>query len=173
MPHINAKVKNGMFVFDIKYTSASQDINATGTIDIHTNELKFDIHQTEDNIHYTDVVLVFEGLKPHIQLRCDNKKCKMNYYYCSNSLVCERASKRWNGHYYNYADYTRIRPFLSYYEACNIDKYWVQTDNIYGMTRIISTANPDSDPITIDPINFSSFDKDRLKTRILTIVTFG
>ena len=173
IPGFNYKIKNDKFIFDIKYTSANQNINAIGSLDVNTNELKFDIIPTEDNILYTDVIPIFERLKPHAQLCCNNKKCGMNYYCCSNPFICEQASSRWGGHYYNYSDYTRIKPFGIYYEACNIGKYWVQNDIIIRKTKIISTTNPSSDPIIISPINFESLGKDKLKTRVLTIITFG
>lgn len=176
LPVFNSKIKDNSFIFNIRYTSISANIKAKGAININTNELTFDIDSSSDydgSVDYVKMIEVFEHLKLHIQLECSNKSCGMDYYCCSNVFSCERAKKEWGGGYYNFGSNTRIKPFLLYFDACNIDKYWIQSDSIYNVTRIISTANPVTTPVTTPFIKFDSLDKEKFKKRILTIITFS
>ena len=187
LPLLNSKIKDNKFIFDCKLVSFRNTIVAVGYLDIITNEIEFEIKEEscyEDvslesglcekhGISYQHMIEVFEHFKPNIQLDCKNKSCKMDYGCSSNVLTCERASERWAGHYHNYSNHTRIKPFLAYLDTCSFDKYTVQNDHIYNKTRIYSTAKLETDPVEIPLISFESFDKDKLKTRISTIITFG
>jgi len=172
IPLIKAKVKDDAFSFNIKYCSVGINIDIMASVNIHTNNVIFDVPPSfyEDVISKPKLIDIFEGLMPHVQLRCVNKNCNMNYYSCSDNLKCVCPS--WHTGYLDWSN-IKIEPFFEYYESCNVDKFWVQNDIIYGVTRIISTANSQLNPIVIAPIDFNAFDKDKLKNRIMTIVTFS
>ena len=157
-------LNENQFNFKIKYWIASSIVDVSCNIDIHSNLFTF--KRGPINTANTDHILeVFEMYKPHVILSCPNKKC-INYAIHSNFLTCSLCK-------FAEKDFVTIRPFLMYFESVNVGKYWVQSDYIYNTTRIISTTNSDATPIETPFINFETFDSNKLKNRILTIITFN
>jgi hypothetical protein len=154
--NFNSKLQGDDFTFDIKHTNAIAHTDTVGSINIKTNELSFDLKDSS----YSNLIEVFHFLGVHVELTCSNKKCKSNYYVCSNIFNCDES-------------YKSIRPFSLFYESCSFKKYWVQNDWVYNTTKIYSTINSDLDPLEIPFLSFDDYDFDKLKTRILTIVTFS
>jgi hypothetical protein len=162
IPIISSALRNNNFVFRIKHDSPSMNIHAVGTINIRSNDIDFCLvpnhpFGTFAMLHQT--VEAFEGLSPHVELRCSNKKCKKNYYISSSifKVISER----------------KIRSFLLYMECFNMDNLWVQNDWISNHTYIYSENNVDAEPLKIPFINFESMDSCKLMSRIKTIVTFS
>jgi len=154
--NLDSKLKGDDFIFNIKYTNAISHINTVGYLNIKTNELSFDLNDNS----YSDLVEIFHFLGVHVELICNNKKCKSNYYICSNIFNCDESCKS-------------IRSFSLFYESCSFRKYWVQNDWIYNTTKIYSTINSDLEPLEIPFLNFDDYDFDKLKKRVLTILTFS
>jgi hypothetical protein len=171
---VRSKLSEGVFVFKIKYTSISQHVDTFGSIDIATNLLYFDLEKSQSSlstISYADAVAIFEGLYPQIELQCVNKQCKMNYYICSHLMSCEKASAANGGGYFNFGSYTRIKPFRTAFEACNVSRFWVQNDWTFKKTKIFSTKNPDADPIVVPMLEFIP-NTQKFKNKVLTFITF-
>lgn len=164
-------LNQNQFNFEIKYWTAPSIVDINCNIDIHSNNFAFKRGpiNTADTNH---ILEVFERYKPHIILSCPNKKC-MNYAIHSNFLTCSHCKVAEKYVEKDFVEFVTIRPFLMYFESVNVGKYWVQSDYMYNTTRIISTTNPDAMPIETPFINFETFDSNKLKNRILTIVTFS
>lgn len=170
-PTIISKFNNNNCNFDINYDSISVHIKANVSVNLDSDELSFNVDP--DSYYHNNYVFcnssiidVLSHLKPYIILECNNRKCKMNYYICSNSFYI----------YSCLDDKCFIKPFRLYYDACTIDKYWVQNDWIYNKTNILRLQKPDSDGIKIpliDLVNSKKIDKDKFCSRIRTIVTFS
>lgn len=166
LPLINSKLDNNSFNFDIKHTTININVKATGTLDICTNDLKFNIHPDSSYLNgplsYIHMMDVFEQFKPHVQLSCINKLCNMDYYCCSNvfSLTLN-------------VDNLKVNEFILYIESSKVGKCLVQNDHIYGLTRIHSMSKAESSPIEMPLLDFESIGKEKLCTRISTIVTFS
>jgi hypothetical protein len=168
-PFSNSKLKNDVFTFNFEYNLASSYIRATGNINILTNEIKFEISPYSEVHSYAEIIEIFEHVRPSIRLDCNNKNCFMDYYCCSDVLSCEKASANWGGAYYNFRDYTRINPLKNYLELFQCDEFLVQNDFIYNETRIFK----DLDLIKLPLIDFKPFNAEKLRKRILTLITFS
>lgn len=154
--------------FSISYTSARIDVDAVGIIDSKSNAINFisnssSLENPDPPGVNNEIADVFYHLAPHFELFCNNKKCKTNYYICSNTL---------NGLIYNHTD-EYIKPFKLYCEAANAGKYWVQNDWETNRTNIYSIIHSDATPITIPLLDFKLFNNRELfKNKIKTITTF-
>jgi len=163
-------LNKNQFNFGIKYWTAPSIVDVSCSIDINTNDFTFKRGpiNTADTDH---IIETFEMYKPHIVLSCPNKEC-MNYSIHSNFLTCSHCKVSEKYIEKDFVEFVTIRPFLMYFESVNVGKYWVQSDYIYNTTRIISISNPDGEPIETPFMNFETFDSNKLKNRVLTIVTF-
>jgi len=176
IPIIKSKLIDNYFVFDIKHISYSITLKAKCHINSLTNEINFIIDYDNsyryfvgrryDHFMINDIIEVFENLRPYIELICNNKKCHMNYYSCSNVLSCERIDSL----YIN--NILKIKPLLLLWECCNVDKFWVQNSCDSKVTQIYSTIDSNTKPIETPFIDFNLFDGDKLKNRIKTVLTF-
>lgn len=176
IPIFKSKFIENKFEFKINFCSSEHFIKSSGGIDIFSNELTFDVDESSRYnghiVDYLSMVDIFERLDPRVELHCNNNACGMNYYISSRTFSCEKASDKFGGAYYNFGSNTRINPISCHYEASNVDKYWIQNDFLIGKTCIFSLKNVDASPIFIDMLNFSSFDKEKFKSRIKTIITY-
>ncbi len=169
IPTFKSRLVDNYFLFSLKNVNRHSIVDVKCKLNILSNELfieKQPAHTSSGN----NTIELFEMHKPHISLSCDNKKCGLNYTVNSNFITCDRLSNKYVGT--DFIEYTTIRPFFMYFDSINIGKYWVQSDYIYNTTRIVSNKNPDGDPIETPFINFELFNKDKIKNRILTVVTF-
>jgi hypothetical protein len=169
IPVLCSKLDGNFCEFKFAYVAPSIQIKATGHLDIDTNILSFDVDSCSNyegrSAGDFDMVEIFEGFKPYLELSCKTKYCKTNYYLASSILSCiPHISK--NNH-------LKVPRFLLFYEACDVDKYWVQNHFIDECTYIFSKSNPNSDPMKISQLNFEEFDKIKLQKRIQTLVTFS
>jgi len=169
IPVLYSKIEEDLCTFKFAYTAPNINVKATGHLDVSTNILSFDMaadsNYEDRNANDFDMVEIFEQFKPYVELCCRNKTCKTNYYLASDVLSCiPHVSKR---------NHLKIPGFLLFYEACNLDKYWIQNDWITGATYIVSKSNPTGEPMKIAQLNFDDFDKAKLEKRICTLVTFS
>lgn len=169
LPVLYSKLEEDICTFKFAYTAPQIDVRATGHLDVNTNILSFDVDSgssyEEKVVDDFNLAEIFEQFKPYLDLSCRNKNCKTNYYIASNVLSCMPHVEKRN--------YLKIPGFLLFYEACDIDKYWVQNNWIDQSTYIVSKSNPNSEPMRIAQLNFEDFDKDKLHKRIQTLVTFS
>ena len=118
----------------------------------------FGITKSQKNMIKTFEYNNIESLKS--LLDNNNKLCHMNYYLCSSILKCNRNLDH------------KIKPINTCFEACNVNKYWIQNDFFARKTSIYSTNNININPIIIPILNFDDFTETKLKSRILTTVIF-
>lgn len=162
IPLIKAGCIDNKFKFNLYYNSASIDVNAKVIIDAKTNEVFFDPDTPS-------CMIALEGLSPHLELQCLNKKCKMNYYLCSSdiNLVISFDTEEPNLHY-------TINPVRLEWECFNVSKFWVKNDYAHKTTDIYSTVDDfDHKPIMMPMLDFQSMDSDKIANKILTMVNFS
>lgn len=162
IPLIKANWTDNRFTFDLVYNSASINVNAEVTINTKTNEVFF-------NPDTTSGMIALEGLSPHVELQCSNKKCKMNYYLCSSSisLSVDFDVEEPNLHY-------KVMPIRLEWECFNVSKFWVKNDYLHKTTDIYSAVDDfDHKPIMMPMLDFQLMDSDKIANKILTMVNFS
>lgn len=167
LPTLNAAITSGRFNFEIKHTTESYDISAIGTVDIRTNTLVFTLPQNSDMPFLDQHVArqAFIDLKPYIDLHCTNKKCKQNYSLASyyiHEINKLSGSSAWS-----------IGSLKLFLESFVTNKLVVQNDWFKENTSIYSLINEDADPIKTPFMDFEAMGKDKLLTRVQTLVTFS
>lgn len=180
MPLFNSPIKNGKITFDIDRTTDSGSLQATGVIDILTNDVSITASTDMDLSEIADrarrelyefgeqhfAALAFNQMSPHIELYCPNKKCKLQYTLSSDIIVCRRdhSERKWT-----------IDPFILFQETFATSTLWVQNDYFYNRTNIypLENSNFATEPIKVPLMDFNSMDKDKLLTRVKTLVVFS
>lgn len=169
IPVLKAKIVDEHINFNIKHTTETYQIDADADIDIATNALEFKlispVNLEQYALDYMVAKTAFENLKPHVELYCPNKKCKMKYHLCSNIFTMIGAGR-------HLGSFT-IKPLSLYMESFVVDKLWVQNDWTNSSTNIYSIANSNADPIRTSIIDLESMNKEKIITRIKTLVTFS
>jgi hypothetical protein len=169
LPVLNATIESGRFVFNIKHTTQSYHVEANGVIDILNNKLVFDIPKGSDTPHIDERVAkqALDDLRPHIELSCDNRKCKSHYHLSSTTLDIKRSN--FNDNIFTWV----ISPLKLFIEGFKTHNFDVQSDQLTGHTYIFSNTNENADPIIVPIIDFDTMGADKLLNRISTIATFS
>jgi hypothetical protein len=166
LPYLNATIDQARFSFLINHTTETIDVKAQGVIDIVTNKLVLTVPPDSNTPSIDQQVArqAFIELKPHIELRCYNKKCKNRYTLSSYILDAQKIPGivAW-----------QIAPVKLFLETFNTNRLIVQNDWIKKDTNIYSIINEESDPIKVPFMDFEAMGKDKLLTRISTLVTFS
>ena len=166
LPVLSASINSGRVAFQIKHTTQSYDIKADGVIDITDNTLVFALPQ-DSEMPYLDQHVTkqaFTELRPHIQLACNNSKCKNKYALSSYNLNSVRLA------HVNAWQILPLRLFLETFRAGNL---LVRNDWLAEQTLIYSYLNEDADPMKVSFMDFNSMSKEKLLNRISTLVTFS
>lgn len=177
IPLLNAPIGHDKIDFNVSKTTATYSIQADGAIDIRTNALVFDV-TAPYNIPYLapggDVreaeptaCDVFLDMKPYVQIYCPSKSCNMDYAISSGVFTLQRV------HHKSKNFSWMIKEFNLWMETFTSGSLWVQNDWMHNSTNIYSRNNPDADAISVPLIDFESMNKDKLITRIKTLVTFS
>jgi hypothetical protein len=178
MPLLNCPIKNDKIHFTVNHTTDNMDVKATGTIDITDNSLVLNGTTSEhDRILLIEdegrrhlflygeryfAQQAFESLSPHIELSCSNKKCKFNYYLSGDIIQCHLDPLGW-----------RVKPFLLFQETFSTETLWVQNNWIYNETYIYPLDKHNAEPLKVPLMDFEAMDKQKLLTRIATLVVFS
>lgn len=170
LPVLSVPIVDGRFVFQIKHTTESYDVRAEGVIDISTNALvlilpddvPFDYDTPSLDQHVIKQAL--DDLRPHVELYCPNKKCKYHYHLSSYIFDIKKHPQ---------VNSWIIGPLKLFLESFKTGHLNVQNDWRRGETNIYSLTNEDAEPITYPIIDFEEMGKDKLLTRIQTLVTFS
>lgn len=166
LPYLNVTIDSVRFPFEIRHTTQSYDVKAQCVIDTVTNKLV--ITPPPDSIvpmiDQEVARKAFLELKPHIELHCPNQKCKNRYTLSSYILDAQRIPGivAW-----------QIPPLKLFLESFKTNKLVVQNDWIKRDTNIYSIQNEDADPIKVPFMDFEAMGKDKLLTRVQTLVTFS
>ena len=157
IPLIKCHIINDEFIFRFKYDSFNLNIDSLIAVNVKTNSICYPGNRFE-------IVKKLQELSPHVELQCINKKCKMNYYLSSSSFKIYET---------NIGKYV-IEPFRLEWEAFNVSKYWVKNDYPNKTTDIFSTTDDfNHKPIIMPLIDLQSMSGDKIKNKILTVVTFS
>lgn len=166
LPVLNATIDVHRFGFEINHTTQSYDIKANGMIDIVSNRLVLTVPPDSPTPSIDQQVArqAFVDLKPHFELHCPNKRCKNRYSLTSYMLDIEKIPGfiAWS-----------ISPLKLFLESFRTNRYVVQNDWIKEDTNIYILNNEDADPIKTPFMDFEAMGKDKLLTRISTLVTFS
>ena len=167
IPIIKAPLQNYKFEFKIEHTTPSFKINADVFIDVAKNVILFD-NYTNGELPAIDEYLVkqtFEDFRPYVELYCSSKTCGLSYHiqgYWFKLKKIYKVKGAWT-----------IEPFGLHLEGVRIKNYVVHNYAHSKETHIYSRNNEDATPLRVPLVDFSSMDKDKLITRIQTIVTFS
>lgn len=163
IPLIKSNWGDNRFSFDLQYNSAILNVNAEVNINTRTNEISFNPNDTSVG------AAALEGLSPHVELQCNNKKCKMNYYLRS-SIFTFQITFETEEPCLHYA----VNPFRLEWECFNVNKFWIKNDYSHKTTDIYSTESGfDHKPIMMPMLDFRAMDSDKIANKILTMVNFS
>ena len=159
---INSRLVSDHFVFDFQYVSYSTTIKSKGTINALTNYVSFDLdYDVCTEFDADKVIESFDSICPHVELSCENKACKMEYYLASSIFRFEKLS-----------GFTAlVKPMSLEFESCNVGKLWIQNDPSRQITKIYTRGN--EQPMQTQYLDFDLFGKDKLINRIKTLVVFS
>jgi hypothetical protein len=167
IPIVKSPLENGRFEFKIEHTTPSFKINADVFIDISKNVIMFN-NFTNGELPSIDEHVVkqtFEEYRPYVELYCPSKKCGLNYHvqgYWFKLRKVHPAAGHW-----------LIEPFALHLEGVRVKNYVVHNYSQNKETYIYSRNNEDAQPLLIPMVDFSTMSKDKLITRIQTLVTFS
>lgn len=167
LPLINSSLKEDHFTFKFKHNSPSSNINTKGDIDAVTNILTFQDpakFPLTINNPISEMVNVLEGLKPHVELQCNNKKCRMNYYVSSSAFSFKQEPNK-----------VTVKPFLALMECFLWNNLWIQssyTEDTTMITMVTGSVQTDK-TIVVPKLNFQNLSKDKIINKIKTMVTFS
>lgn len=168
LPILNAKYKDGLFKFPIKYSAHNFNLNSDVTVNCTNNLIIFDNLEGEPYIGTTlerAALDVFMRLMPHIELYCSSKKCGLKYYLSSD--IFNLFSNETGG---NTFEVSHVRLYM---ECLTYSGFWIQNDLVNTQSNIYVIDNPSITPITTELLDFQSLGKEKLLKRINTLVTFS
>lgn len=166
MPVISAPLEDGLFKFQFNHTTADFSIKADITIQPTTNIVILDnFGDDTPNINVSLVKRVLEEHSPLIEIYCASKSCKTKYHILSEPLKMIKVTKVSKAY--------QILPFKMFLEGFKVKNLMVHNWHDSPDTRIYSTKNEDAEPLRVPRIDFESMSKERLFTRIQTLVTFS
>lgn len=167
IPIINAPLKDDRFEFQIKHTTPDFDAKANVVILTSQNTLFFD-NFTNGEFPAIDEHLirrVFEDYGSHFELYCPSKKCGLSYYLAGWPIKLKKN--------HPVAGMWHIEPFGMFTESIRVGSYVVANDWSLQLSCIYSRKNIEAKPILVPMVDFSTMSKEKLITRIKTLVTFS
>lgn len=167
LPAISAPLEDGLFKLNFKHTTPEFSIKADITMQPSTNIVIFD-NFTNGDLPNVDAYLVkksFEEYSPLVELYCASKSCKSKYHILSEPLTMIKVAKVTKAY--------QVLPFKLFLEGFRVKNLVVSNIQTDGKTSIHSLRNEDADPLRVDKIDFESMSKEKLFTRIQTLVTFS
>jgi hypothetical protein len=167
LPVISAPLEDGLFKFQLKHTTAEFSIKADITVQPSTNIVIFDNFTNGEfpNIDAHLVKRVFEEHKPVVEVYCASRSCRSKYHLLSEPLSMikvTKVSRAW-----------QVLPFRLFLEGFKVKNYMVSNISPDAETFIHSLKNEDANPIKVPRMDFESMSKEKLFTRIQTLVTFS
>lgn len=161
--------ENNKFFFRIKHTTENYDIKADGTLDIVNNILSFKeaLGSHTPAIDQYMAQQAFTGMQPYIALSCNNYSCKNRYSLSSYSLSVMESYPNVPAHQWI------ISPLKLFLESFRVGHLIVQNNWISQTTHIHSFINENTVPLKVPFMDFESMDKEKLLTRVKTLVTFS
>lgn len=166
LPIINAPIKNNIAVFPFRHTTASFDLHAKGRIDTRNNILTFTFKDAvaegleyTPNINNSLAMSVFSSMLPYAQLYCN---CKYRYTATSSVFKMKQSEP----------DYI-IEPLAFFYESFVLSNWWIQNNYWNNKTNIHARNKESAPPITCPILNWEEMGREKLLTRIKTLVVFS
>lgn len=167
LPVISAPLEDGLFKFHFKHTTPDFSIKADITMQPSTNIVIFDNFTNGDlpNVDAYTVKKAFEEHSPLVELYCASRSCKSKYHLLSEPLTMIKVAKVTKAY--------QVLPFKLFLEGFRVKSLMVSNIQTDAKTSIHSLKNEDADPLRVDKIDFESMSKEKLFTRIQTLVTFS
>lgn len=167
LPVISAPLEDGLFKFQLKHTTADFSLKSDITVQPSTNIVLFDNFTNGEfpNIDAHLVKKVFEEHSPLVELYCASRSCKTKYHLLSEPLRMIKVTK--------VSGAWQVLPFKLFLEGFRVKNLMVTNIQTDAKTSIHSLKNEDADPLRVSRIDFESMTKERLFTRIQTLVTFS
>jgi hypothetical protein len=166
IPIINSHLKDGTFDFVINHTTDSYSVEVDAVVEARSNIVLLTCKPTDTpSVDEYIAIQVFDGLRPHIDMYCANKSCKMKYHLSSDYFKLVKVS--------NVKSAWEIKPISLFLEGFQTKTLFIQNDYSHSFTYIYSLKNENADPIKTSLIDFSSMDKEKLLNRIQLLVTFS
>ena len=175
IPEIKAYIENDQFKFNLNYFSPNDNINTEVIVNCKNNIITFDNNSLQNFNHLSNDILktnnsiilryldTLINMKTHIELQCNNKKCKMNYYMASDQFQYKIEN-----------DNIYIKPITLYMECFIINKFWVNSNYLNKSTVIIPINNSKiGESITFPIIDFNNLNQENIFNKIKTLVVFS
>lgn len=164
VPRIKSEIDGDKFSFTFTDVTASHDIQVSIQVDTISNLMKISPLSNDSVVDSGLVMSTFENLGPHIELYCPRKKkCKMQYALVSTSFKCKFVE---DGSYI-------IKIIGLAFESFSMPNLWIQNEWIYDRTSIYSLSNLDAEPLRTQMLDIEALGKDKVLTRVKTLVTFS
>jgi len=163
IPLFYAKLKDNQFNFTLNQTTKMFSLSAKINLNINS-KITFTIPDYTEDFDYVLIKTCFADHKPHLELYCSNKICKMRYVLSSDLLHCSN--------YFDELNYDTIKPFNVYMESFIVDKMWIQNDWINSTTNIYVKNNMEIEPLKTKILDLNKMNKEKVINRIRNIVTF-
>lgn len=171
VPRIKSEIDGDKFSFALTDITANHNLRVSIQIDMTNNMMNISPLPYDDVFDKHDglIISAFENLGPHMELYCSKKKCKMKYCLTSTFFKCESGmpDEVPPGKVY------RIKPFELLMESFSTPRLWVLNDWVGNRTNIYSRSNTDIDPIKTEMLDIEALGKDKVLTRIKTLVIFS
>ncbi len=172
VPRIKSEINGDEFSFVFTDTTTSHDIRVLICIDMANNRMKISPlpHDTVFDSKFSWLIIsTFENLGPHMELYCSKKNCKMKYCLFSTFFKCSADITDITSDERVY----KIKPFELLMESFSTPRLWVQNDWVGNQTSIYSNSNLTADPIKTEMLDIEALGKEKVLTRIKTLVTFS
>lgn len=167
LPIISAPLEDGLFKFHLAHTTADFSIKADITVQPSTNIVILD-NFTNGELPNVDAHLVKKVLEEHqpcVEIYCASRSCKSKYHLLSEPLRMIKVTKVSRAY--------RILPFKLFLEGFRVKNFMVSNIQTDKETFIHSLRNEDAEPLKVPRMDFEAMPKERLFTRIQTLVTFS
>jgi hypothetical protein len=160
---IESYEKDGIFYFELKNLVYDNYINNNVFLELNIKNNKLNIKNNINDINAKYIQSFFEKLAPHIDASCLNNRCKRKYYYNLKTSVFECTIKDMG---------IDINPFRIDFEHFIINKYWV-INNFKENYLKIYKKNQESSPIIHEALDLTKIKKNKIKEKIITIISFS
>jgi len=159
LPDLYVTLKDQRFQFRLKYDGDWTSFDVSATIHLDDNRFSYYYNSSPTTCNGMEIINTFIGMKPCIELLCDNQECKMHYTVQSDSLQIDPN--------------TYVRPISPWLESFLLNDWYVCNLQDLTETFIYSHSHPNTSAIQCPRLHFEDYSREKLFNRISTIVNFS